>query len=46
MLFNLTTRTVFKCKFHQDAITCGENRGPYFGNGELAPEDEPFNKDN
>ncbi len=43
MLFNLTTRSVFKCVFPSSAITCGSNRGPYFGNSELAVEDEPFN---
>ncbi len=43
MLFNLTKRSFFKCLFPSRAITCGFYRGPYFGNSELAGEDEPFN---
>jgi hypothetical protein len=45
MLFNLTTRKLFKCIKHDIAIGCGKDLGPYFGNRELTA-DEPFNGNN
>jgi hypothetical protein len=35
MLFNLTTRNVFKCKQSRQAISCWNGCGPCFGDGEL-----------
>ncbi len=45
MLFNLTTRNVFKVQDHTKAITCGKDNGPDFGIGELQAF-EPFNENN
>jgi hypothetical protein len=45
MLFNLTTRKIFKCSKHDIAIKCGKDVGPVFGYGELNA-DEPFNGNN
>jgi hypothetical protein len=44
MIFNVTTKKVFKCIKHDQAIKCGKGRGPCFGGGELAAF-EPFNGD-
>jgi hypothetical protein len=44
MLFNLTTRRLFKCDKPDIALGCYVERGPYFGGGELATEEE-FNGD-
>ena len=46
MLFNLTTRKLFKCNKHEWAITCCKLYGPVFGAGELAASNEPFNGNN
>jgi hypothetical protein len=35
MLFNLTTKKLFKCKYEGYAIMCKKKNGPTFGNGEL-----------
>ena len=45
MLFNLTTRKLFKCIKHDIAIKCDKDWGPVFGQGELRA-DEPFNGNN
>jgi hypothetical protein len=45
MLFNLTTRKLFKCIEHGHAIYCKNDYGPAFGNGELYAS-EPFNGNN
>ena len=35
MLFNLTTRKLFKCNRHELAIECNKECGPIFGDSEL-----------
>jgi hypothetical protein len=42
MLFNFTTKKVFKCIRHDTAIYCGKDRGPSFGDGGIVAR-EPFN---
>jgi hypothetical protein len=44
MLFNVTTKKVFKSIRHDEAIRCVKERGPCFGEGELGAA-EPFNGD-
>jgi hypothetical protein len=44
MLFNVTTKKVFKCIEHDQAITCRKSWGPCFGSTELGAY-EPFNGD-
>jgi hypothetical protein len=36
MIFNLTTKKLFKSKFHSEHIVCNKGAGPYFGFGELS----------
>jgi hypothetical protein len=45
MLFNFTTKKVFKCIRHDWAIKCRRGLGPCFGGGELVAEG-PFYGDN
>jgi hypothetical protein len=46
MLFNLTTRKLFKCSKPECAIRCRKDRGPQFGVSELLALYEPFNGKN
>ena len=45
MLFNLTTHTSFPCKKPRSALYCEKNRGPQFGDFELAVRYKPFNSE-
>ena len=42
IVFNLTTRKLFKCQDHSKAILCWKERGPVFGDREIGAK-EPFN---
>ena len=44
MLLNLTTHKSFP-KLNSPAITCWKDKGPSFGNWDLAASEEPFNKE-
>jgi hypothetical protein len=42
MIFNLTTKKLFKSKFDSDSIVCSKRVGPNFGLGELSAIDPIF----
>jgi hypothetical protein len=46
MIFNLTSQEVFKTIDQDSAIKCKNDKGPYFGIGELAAPFEPLNGNN
>ena len=35
MLFNLTSKRLFACKYYESAILCYKENGPFFGDAEL-----------
>ena len=42
----MTTQKSFSCKNPSEAITCGQDIGPYFGDIELSAYYEPLNQTN